>query len=217
MTPIQLLTIIRQRYNAVGDQFFGDDEIYAYIQAAEMEIALETNCIKNVFTASTVIGQRSYSMPANTVQITRVEYNGHRIFPNDFVDDDRMTGNNADETITGTPNEYQIYGDLYYLRPVPAEVGTIRIFSRDMPSLPSASGTLDIPSRYHHSLADYALYCMFAKEMKLDSANYHLTVWVSSKKRALQVERLRDSGDSFKTVKDMDELYDMPSEFRNID
>lgn len=209
MTPADLETYIRQRYNAVGDSFFAQDEIFNYLWAGQMEVAQETFCIKNTYETDSVDGQRTYDYPAAAFSIRRVEYDGHRIFPNDFIDDDSITGNNADETLTGVPEHYQVWGDQFYLRPAPSEDDiTIKLYTYDLPSQPSTAGTLDIPARYHLMLADYALYCMLSKDQNKSLSLDHLNLWISHKKLILQTERLRDSGDSFDVVKDMDDIAD---------
>lgn len=209
MTPSNLLTYVQQRYNAVGDSFFPDAEIYSHFYAAQMELAQETQCIKSIYTTTSVVSQRVYDMPDNTIAIARVEYDGERIYPNDFIDDDALTGNSPDESITGKPCNYQIFGYQLFLRPVPsASSETIKVYSYNMPTVPSSTGTLDVPSIYHMYLADYALYAMFAKEQNLAMASYHRELWERHKKQAMATERTRMVGDSFRVVKDVDDLGD---------
>lgn len=210
MTPVELETYVRQRYNAVGNTFFTQAEIFNHFWAAQMELAQKTQCIKAIYTADSVANQRVYDFPTTTMSIARVEYDGERIYPNDFVDDDALTGNNPDESITGRPCNYQIFGYQLFLRPTPstAVTGGIKVYSYNLPSQPTVVGTLDVPVIYHLYLADYALYCMFAKEMKTQMADYHRNLWERHKEQALATERTRMVGDSFRTVKDMDDLYE---------
>ncbi len=209
MTPSELETYVRQRYSAVGDSFFAQGEIFNYFWAAQMELAQDAFCIRNTYETLSVIGQRVYDYPTNALSLRRVTYNGQRVFPNDFIDDDTLTGNNEDETLTGTPTHYQVWGEQFYLRPSPAVVSdTIKLYTYDLPTQPTTSGTLDVPARYHLMMADYALYCMLSKDNNRVMAADHLNLWTSHKKLVLQTERLRDSGDSFDVVKDMDDISD---------
>lgn len=208
MTPTELEEYVRQRYNAVGDNYFSQSEIFGYFWAAQMELAQETFCIQNTYTTTSVVDQRVYDFPANTLSIRRMEHDGERIFPNDFLDDDGLTGNNPDDDISGKPEHYQIWGEQYYLRPAPSEAATIKLYTYDLPTQPTSSGTLDIPSRYHLMLADYALYCMLSKDKNRPMAKDHLDLWIGHKRLVLQTERLRKTGDSFDVVKDMDQVAD---------
>lgn len=209
MTPDDLETFTRQCYNAVGDSFFSQAEIFNYFWAGQMELAQETFCIKGTYTTTSVTSQRAYDFPSATLSIGRVEYDGQRVYPNDFIDDDGLTGNNPGDTSTGRPQNYQQWDDQIYFRPIPDTDGlTIKLFTYDLPSQPSTSGTLDVPSRYHLMLADYALYRMLSKDKNRALAADYFAQWQAHKKLALQTERLRDSGDSLNTVKDMDILVD---------
>ena len=207
MTPTSLETYVRQRYNAVGDNFFPQAEVLMHFYSAQIELATETMCLRSVYTTTTVAGQRIYSFPSKTISIMRVEYDGERIFPSDFVDDDSYTGNNPDDTGQGKSLYYQQWGDEIYLRPIPNEATTLKIYSYDIPAEVTPTGTLEIPSRYHMFIADYALYCMFSKDKNLAMANYHYTLWEKHKAKAEEVERIRRTGDAFRTVKDPEDLY----------
>lgn len=203
MTPTELEEYVRSRYNAVGDTFFSQEEIFNYFWQAQMELAREALCIKRTYTTTSVQGQRVYDFPTSTISIRRVEYDGERIFPNDFSDDDVLTGNSPDEAITGRAENYQQWGYQIYLRPIPDTDGlTIKIYGYDMPSQPTEAGTLDVPLIYHLDLGDYALYCMFGKDKNHQMADYHLGIWNSKKKEVLRAERLRLTGDEYETVKD---------------
>jgi hypothetical protein len=207
MTPTDLETFIRQRYNAVGDNFYPQAEIFNFIYAAQMELALEIFCIKTTYTTTSVASQRAYDLPSLSFSVRRIEYDGMRIYPNDFIDDDALTGNYPDETSTGVPVNYQTWGDQFYLRPVPSESSkTIKVYSYNMPDIVTATSTLGVPVRYHLMMVDYALYCMFSQDKNFDLSEHHRGIWEKHKKLALQTERLRDSGDGYKVVKSVDDI-----------
>lgn len=209
MTPVDLETYVRDRYNALGDSFFTQPEIFNYFWAGQMELAQEAFCIRKIHTTVSVISQRIYAYPTNALSIRRMTYDGQRVYPNDFIDDDTITGNKEDETLTGVPEHYQIWNDQFFLRPTPSVAGlTINMYTYDLPIQPIVGGTLDIPSRYHLFLADYALYCMLSKDNNRALAADYLNLWISHKKLCLQTERLKDSGDSFDVVRDMNDISD---------
>lgn len=207
MTPADLETYVRQRYNAIGDTFYPQLEIYNFFWQAQLELAMETYCIKNVYTALSVADQRAYDIPTNAIVIERVEYDGKRIFQNDLTDDDCYTANNPGTTTSGTPINYQRFGSTLYLRPIPStDALTIKVFSSDQPTQPSSSGLLDVPSTYHLMLADYALYCMFSQDQNAGMADRHYQIWVSNKSKVQELETLKNSGDEFKVVKSIDDM-----------
>ena len=207
MTPAELETFVRQRYNAVGDSFYPQAEIYNLFWQAQMELALETYCIDGTYTTTSVASQRAYDYPTNAISIKRVEYNGDRLYPNDFIDDDYLTGNNPGDTSTGTPENYQVWQGQLYLRPIPSTSAlTIKVFSYDMPQQPISSSTLDVPSQYHLFLADFALYSMFAKDKDLQMARHHLEVWQQNKAMVLRAEQSLKQGDQFSVVKDIADI-----------
>lgn len=211
MTPTELETYVRQRYNAVGDTFFPQAEIFNMFWQAQVELALETECIKNIYTTTSTASQRSYDMPTNAMSIARMEYDGKRIFPNDFIDDDALTGNNPNETVTGTPINYQVFGSTFFLRPTPSTSSlTIKIYSYDMPEQPSTTVSFSVPPRYHLFLSDFALFCMFAQDKNGSMADYHSRRWMENKKLVLKTERMRMVGDQFRIVKDNEDLVHEP-------
>lgn len=211
MTPTDLETFVRQNYNAIGDTYFSQDEIFSYFLAAMMELAQETRCINRVYTTTSVASQRAYDYPTNAMSLVRVEYDGERIFPNDLIDDDSYTGNNPAETSTGRPQYYQLFGENIYLRPIPdTDALTIRIFTYDLPTLPTSAGTLDIPARYHIYLADYALYRMLLKDKNRQLAADYFNLWKEHKVRAKALEKERVRADSFMVVKDSEMLFEEP-------
>jgi hypothetical protein len=210
MTPTELETYVRQRYNAVGDTFYPQAEIFNFFYQAQMELAMETKCIKNIYTTTSTASQRSYDMPTNCISIARMEYDGKRIFPNDFIDDDALTGNNPNETVTGTPINYQVFGSTFFLRPTPTDADTIKIYSYDAPNQPSTTVSLSVPVRYHLMLSDFALFCMFAQDKNNTMADYHARRWEKSKELVQETERMRMVDDQYRIVKDHEDLVHEP-------
>lgn len=207
MTPVDLETYVRQRYNAIGDTFFPSTEIYNFFYIAQMLMAAKTFCIQTTYTTTSVASQRQYDFPTKSIAILRVEYNGKKIEPNDFDDDDMGTGNNPGTTSTGTPSSYQIWGSDLYLRPIPdTSALTIKIFSFDEPQTVTAVTELDVPSRYHLGLADYALGCMFGQDKNHVMATKHFDIWDQFIIDVKDIEARRRVADKFQVVKDGDLL-----------
>jgi hypothetical protein len=206
MTPQEIGEYARQQWNAVGDQFFSDDELYRHVYAAQMELALHSDCIREILTTSTVADQQEYSKPTNCVKIKRITYNGLKLFKVTDREDDALTLNNSNTTSTGTPEFYSEWGDSVFLRPIPAEVGTLKIFSFNQPQEVTSLSTMEVPTRYHLKVADYLLWKMATKEKNFEAAGEYAALWLKHLKEARDFERKALRGDSFATVGDENTL-----------
>lgn len=203
MTPTQLLTMARRRYNAVGDNYFSDDELLDAIYEAEMQLALETECIEKRFDTVSVASQREYALPTANIRIDRITYDGQRLDIQDFIEDDMETGNDEATTSTGTPSFYSIFNDTLFLRPAPSESGkTIQVYSIDEPSIPLITSTLDVPSRFHPYMIDYLLMAMFGKDQNHQMAVYHRDRWDKNVIDAKRWQMKRFVGERYPVVKD---------------
>jgi hypothetical protein len=209
MTPGELATAARTQYNAVGDSFFGDTEIYNLIWRAEQYLALETQCLTGSASTSTVIGQREYTMPTTCVAIKRVTWNGRKLEASDFVDDDVLTGYVEDTTETGTPLYYQQWGTTVYLRPTPNAVDTLKMYYYAKPSQVTASSTLDVPEQYQLYIIDFILYHMFSKDTNDRLSSYHLSLWKESVELIKGWEKRKIRKDSGAAVKNIDLYSDL--------
>lgn len=207
MTPTELEEYARQNYNAVGDTFYGQTELFRHIFNAQMELARESNCIRRVYTSPTVIGTQEYAKPTNTISIKRVTFNGAKLTAIDMREDDALTGNNADTGAQGTPVYYYEWGSSIFLRPVPDEVGTLKIFAFDQPQTVSATSTLDVPERYHHDIAIYILAFMALKDKNPQMHQTYKGLWDDLVLKAKASERKLLRGDSFRGVQDENTLY----------
>jgi hypothetical protein len=204
-TLADIVTSCRQRYNAVGDRFFSDEELYGLVYEAEMEMATECEVIEEIYTTSTVASQREYDYPTRALRISRITYDGQRLRPIDFVEDDVMTGAKETTTATGDPTSFAIFADRLFLRPTPSAVGTIKIYAVTEPSEPTAiTSSMTIPQRYRLSVKDYVLSQMFAKDKNGNMVAYHEGRWQRAISAAKRFEMKRQVGDQYKIVKPFD-------------
>lgn len=206
MTPSDLLTFVRQRYNAVGDSFFSDVELLEVLSMASLELSIEAECIERRYTTASVLGQREYEKPAYSIRIARITYDGQRLDQTDPTEEDFMTGNDSASTSSGVPKFYSVFSDTIFLWPTPSESAkTIEIFSIDEAQrIASISSTLDIPTRYQLGLSDYALYYMAAKDTNTALSEIYHRKWEKRIADAKRFEMKRAVGDKYKTVKPVD-------------
>ena len=129
MTPTQLESAARQRYNAVNDSFWSQAEMLGMIYQAQMELAAECLVIQNKYTTTTVASQQAYAWPTRAISIKRVTYDGAKIDPIDMREDDAISLSNTTSIATGTPQFYFSWENSIYLQPVPSEAKTLEIWT----------------------------------------------------------------------------------------
>ncbi len=178
MTPSELETLVRNRFNALNDTFFSSSEIISYIYDAEEEIAVEFDLIEKSATDTTVEGQRNYDFPSDAYKIKTV-----------LVDDktvDLMSlkeGEDSeiwDDATNGTPEKYYIIDKIIYLDPPPDTAGqTITIYYYALPSNPATSSSIDIPSEYHRRLVSKILADMYGKDQNQQMMSYYMNKWIN--------------------------------------
>lgn len=208
MTPTEIETSARNRYNSIGDSFFSSEEILALMWDACLDITRECNLIERVYTTSTVASQQEYAYPTSTISIKRITYDGKKLKPITMREDDAITGLNQSTTSEGTPQYYFVWNDTIYLRPIPSSVATLKIFTYNEPSVLTISSTLEIPTQFHMDIVDYIVSEMAAKDSNLQFAKYYADKWERSKLDIKKWQRKRLRGDSFASVQDEDQLIE---------
>ncbi len=208
MTPVELETYIRQQYNAVGDTFYSQDELFGHITQAQMELATETSCIREIYTTSTVAGTQEYAKPTNSLSIKRINYDNVKLAPIDMRSDDALRFGSQTTTVTGSPIYYYEWGASIFLQPAPDAAGTLKIFSFDGPQAVSSTSTLDVPARYHRDLAVYVLWQMALKDKNTAMADRYQSRWEAAVKKIKAGERKILRGDSFYGVQDSETLQE---------
>jgi len=202
MTPTELVTFALQRWNEPAGGLFSDSELYTVIWSAQLELALESFCIRKVYTTPTVVSQQEYAKPTNAISIKRVTYEGQKLFKITDREDDALTLNNQTVTASGTPQYYWEWDTNIELRPLPAAVGTLKIYTYDIPQTVSASTTLDVPTRYHPRLANFMLAYMSEKDKNFQAASTYRQLWMKDLQDAKRYEKKFLRGDIIAHVLD---------------
>jgi hypothetical protein len=207
MTPAQIETAARRKYNSSSSSFFATAEIYDLIYQAELEIARETKMLEGRTTISggTIASTQSYSYPTGVLEIKRVEVNGYKLKPIDFREDDALTLINSNTTTTGQPIYYFNWSNTVYLRPIPdTSSQEIKIYYYKEPLIvTSATQTLEVPALFHMSIADYVVAEMAAKDLNSTVSSMYFDKWYNKHLPAMKRwVRNRRTGDAFNVVKD---------------
>lgn len=207
MTPNELQTFCRQAYNAVGDTFYSDEELYGYMYWAQMQLAKEARCIRNIYTTTTTADTQEYAKPTNCWSIRRITYDGIKLSKVTMKEDDTLTITNSSTAATGTPAYYFEWARSIFLRPIPSSSsGTLKIWSYDVPQTVSSDSSLDVPAEYHHDLTWWVLKMMAIKDKNPEMAASYDAHWKDAKREVIRSERIKIRGDAFYGVNDEDTM-----------
>ena len=205
MTPTQILTGARNKYNSIGDSFFSDDELLGLLYEGALELATETKCIERTYTTSTVANQQEYEFPALAEGIRRVTYDGRKLEQLTMTEDDFITGFNADNASTGTPRYYFVWNETIFLRPVPSAVAELKLFTINRPDAYTISSVIDIPTAHHRRLINYIVSEMAYKDSNGLAGERYAAKWEKDKLDVKRWVRKRKRADGFAVVQ-MEEM-----------
>lgn len=207
MTPLELEESARNRYNAIGDDFYSSDMIMDLIYQAQMELALEAFVIERKYTTTSTDGTREYAFPSQAFAIRRVEYDGNKLYP---VSLEKNPDTSTTE-VTGTPGGYAIWNEELYLFPTPDEDSKeIVVYSYNRPQEVTTTSTLEVPAEYHLQMIDFILSVMYGKDQNMNMAQYHRELWEKSISRIKRQHAKKKSGDMFAVVGDVEDYPNEP-------
>jgi hypothetical protein len=149
---------------------------------------------------TTVVGTRSYSLPTRYIAIKRMTYDGQKMKKTNFKEDDMLTYYDEDTSSTGEPLYYQQYGDKVYLRPVPDDTKTLKIYGYKEPAVITVSGTIETPTRYHATLINGVVAEMAHKDENHTRADRYDRKFEQGVIMARAWQKKRRRGDSFASV-----------------
>lgn len=213
MTPSDMLTYARARYNAAGDTFFTDNELLYSIYQAQLEMSNEAHGIcEAIYTTTSIAGTRQYSFPSQTRVIKRIDYIdlsgiAVKLEPITFREDDALTLVNVASTTLGKPQFYTTFNFSLYLRPIPDTTAcTIKVYSYNEPQVVTATSVLDVPTPFHMDIVDYVVMQMYMKDKDLQMAMGYKSLWDQAKGRAKRWVQKKKRGDAFTIVMNEDNL-----------
>jgi hypothetical protein len=207
MTPADIESAIRVRYNAVGDTFF-NDMVCDIIYEAQMQMAQECFAIERKYTATSVDGTREYDFPTSAISVRRIEYDGKKLIPKD-IDDDPKTSTTE---VSGTPREYAVWNNELILYPTPSATGdTITIYTYNEPQAVTSSSTLEVPTEYHLDIINFGLSIFAAKDGNPQMGQYYDQKWSVSLDRIKRTRAKKKRGDQFAVVRDAESVTNVYS------
>jgi hypothetical protein len=204
MTPNDIITYANQRYNSVNDTFFPDTEAYKVIWQGCNELAVKAKLIERSFTTPTVAGTQSYDYPELVFAIKRITWNGIKLVPIGFREDDILSEYNAATTSMGSPQAYVDWGNEIQLRPIPSAAYSLKVYGYCYPQEVTSVSTLEIPAQYHFALVDLLLAEKSAKNKNYEGAEYYRRFWNEAVQNAIADQRKKKRANGFRVVTDID-------------
>lgn len=208
MTPAEVITAARNKYNSVSDTFFSDSELYHLVYEAEMQIAMECLAIERTFQTTTVSGTQEYDIPELAISIKRVQYDGKRLTRITESEDDVLTFNDQDTTTTGVPAYYQVWHESISLRPIPNDALTLKMWCYCEPDEVSATSVLDVPTFCHPRLVNFVVSEMALKDENTGIAQAYLAKWEQDKMDIKKWAQKKKTGDGYGHVQNEDMIND---------
>lgn len=175
MTTTEVLEAARNNLNSLTDTLWSDTELLGCMYRAMLKMARKTNAIESTATQSTVAGTSTYAIPTGAIEVWRVTYNGKKLQSITWREYDAMNPNST--TSSGSPTFYIHDGDSLILYPTPDAAQTLKVWSYNEPTQPTAASyTIPIPTRYHDVLVDGVTAEMCPKDL-----GHPLTAFYTSK------------------------------------
>lgn len=200
MTPLQIETAARRTYNAVSDGFWSQDEIMNLIWHAQSELALEGDLIERTFETTTTSGTQEYAYPTNAYAIRRVTYNGERVEPYSFEEDDDYTLFDSDTTETGTPRFFIPFNETIIFRPIPDSAVTLKIRAYCDAQAVTTTSSLEVPTVFHKFIIAYVLKEMVSKDQNAPFHDRYALQWERALAKAAQFKSKTKRKAGFRTV-----------------
>jgi len=198
VTDIQ--TRARERYNAVGDEFYSDQMLRDLIYDGQSILAKEGWVIEKTFSTPSVVDTREYAYPATTLGIKEVRYNNEKLTKIKLSQDPKTSTSEP----KGRPRTYGIWDDTIILFPTPDTAGdTIQIRVYKYPDdVTSNTDAIQVPEEFKEDLVVYMLQWMASKDQNLPLQDRYQRLWNEAVLRAKKQRRKRLRGDQNTRVSD---------------
>lgn len=174
---------------------------------ASMQLAIEALVIESTDTQNTVIGTQAYDYPTRAYAIKRVTWDGNKLMPITFREDDILTLDSSATTTTGDPRYYTVWDNQIILRPIPSSVAVLKTYCYLEPAAITTLSTLEVPTRYHRDIVNFLVSEMAAKDNNMGKAQYYLGLWTAALARAKRETRKRLRGDAPAHVQEEENLF----------
>jgi hypothetical protein len=173
-TVQHVLTYVKKQFGDFSGVQVTDTDIYAWIDAAQLEIFSRNQPVKRISTSDVVAGQYKYTFPDNILKVERIRINGITIDYMSFQEaDEYINTTDPNNTSSSTPQVWYEYGGQFMFWPVPdtSIVGGIEIFNVPAPAAVTApSNLLSVPDVYYNRLLEEVLRHAYEMDENFEAA-----------------------------------------------
>lgn len=151
------LRVKRQFGDEAGAQIT-DADIIRWINDAQREIAHHNSLLQTVATTAVVNGQDQYTLPPDMLTLRSVRYAGRKLQFMTPEESSEIIG--SDNTTTGTPTHYSVWGLKIDLYPAPlgSDADDIQLYYTRQPApITVTTQTPELPLQYHNRIVEYCI------------------------------------------------------------
>jgi len=157
MTVDQILAQVRGRvFDSTTTKDFGDADIVAWIDAAQLEFACRTKCLEEIGTTDIVSGVSEYDLPWNCLVVVRVGAPAGKVDEGTLAEYDKWVEEHT--SYDTTISRYLVWNDMIRVWPAPNEdvAAGLNLHYIRRPETLALGATPEIPTEYHDALSSYA-------------------------------------------------------------
>lgn len=160
-TGAEVRSYVRRAFGDEDSVQIKDEDIVRWINAAQRNISISQNVLKQVSTTGVVSGQVEYDISGLPIlQIQTIHYRGrpldHRSFQNA---EEHILSNDPDRTQTGTPTMWYSWGTTLFLWPTPDSSGDdLKLYYLSRPeNIATIGDQLSLPDQYFDRIVEFVM------------------------------------------------------------
>jgi len=201
LTVSDILDRARQRYNAVGDDFFPDVMLREALFDAQSQLAKDGWVIEKTLETTSAIGTRELTWPENTLGIKSITYNYDKLSKVSLRQDPKT----STDTPTGTPRGYGLWDDVIFLYPAPdTEDDKIQIRTYSYPQdITANDDSIEVPQEYREDLIKFVVGIMAQKDQNFTLYDRLMNDWDVTVQKAAKQRKKRLRGDMNARTQDL--------------
>lgn len=173
-TAADIATYVKRQFGDESGVQITDQDIYRWINAAQLQIVAKIAPIKGKAVTNIVSGQRIYPLTSLPIhQIESIHFDGNFLTPKSFAQAERDIIEWGDPETGGPGFWYEWAGEIY-LWPIPNQNITdgLEIFYTKMPTaVVTGTDPLSIPDKFFEAIAAWVLMKAYELDEEFDQAN----------------------------------------------
>ncbi len=160
MNVAEILLRVKKTFGDEAGIEIDDPLIINWINDGMVDIARRTGCLQGEAQISSVLGQKTYDLPADYLSTKRVTFDGRKLEPIAVEDLDELDSDRDTVNQQGEPSNYYIWARKFNFYPIPNAEGVsniVAMYTR-MPNLVAISTDVpQIPIAFHEDIVRFVL------------------------------------------------------------